>query len=110
MYEGMREMTPVAANEETFENYAKAFKALADPKRLKLMNELCTRGQVCVCDLSDIMEMPQSKLSYHLKILMDVELITQEKKGKWNYYELNQIQVNHLLSPELCCLFRSTCC
>ncbi|WP_096200249.1 ArsR/SmtB family transcription factor [Bacillus sp. FJAT-45350] len=102
-------MQTIDANEDTFERYANAFKALSDPKRLKLMNELCTRGQVCVCDLCDIMELPQSKLSYHLKILMDVDLIKQEKKGKWNYYELNQIQVNHLLSPELCCLFRPTC-
>jgi ArsR family transcriptional regulator len=101
---------PIPANEETFEHYAKAFKALADPKRLKLMNELCTRGQVCVCDLCEIMEMPQSKLSYHLKILMDSDLIKKEKKGTWNYYELYQSQVNQLLSPELCCLFRPTCC
>ncbi len=101
-------MKLIPANDETFEHYASAFKALADPKRLKLMNELCTRGQVCVCDLCEIMEMPQSKLSYHLKILMDADLITQEKKGKWNYYELNQSRMNHLLSPELCCLFRPT--
>nr|WP_240613668.1 metalloregulator ArsR/SmtB family transcription factor [Pueribacillus theae] len=97
------------ANQETFEYYAHTFKALADPKRLKLMNELCIRGQVCVCDLTEIMGMPQPKLSYHLKILMDSNLIKQEKKGTWNYYELNQGQVNHLLSPELCCLFRPTC-
>ncbi|HWO96847.1 MAG TPA: metalloregulator ArsR/SmtB family transcription factor [Bacillus sp. (in: firmicutes)] len=102
-------MKLISANDETFGHYASAFKALADPKRLKLMNELCTRGQVCVCDLCEIMEMPQSKLSYHLKILMDADLITQEKKGKWNYYELNQSRMNHLLSPELCCLFRPTC-
>ncbi|WP_163538425.1 metalloregulator ArsR/SmtB family transcription factor [Gracilibacillus sp. YIM 98692] len=102
-------MKTIAVNEYTFEHYANAFKALADSKRLKLLNELCSRGQVCVCDLCEIMEMTQSKLSYHLKILLDVDLITQEKKGKWNYYELNQMQVNHLLSPELCCLFRPTC-
>ncbi len=29
------QIIPIPANEETFENYAKAFKALADPKRLK---------------------------------------------------------------------------
>ncbi|WP_128893975.1 ArsR/SmtB family transcription factor [Longirhabdus pacifica] len=99
-------MKPILANEKTFEHYAEAFKSLSDPKRLKLMNELCARGQVCVCDLCEIMEMNQSKLSYHLKILLDANLIIQEKKGKWNYYALNQKQVNHLLSSELCCLFR----
>ncbi|VEF47506.1 arsenical resistance operon repressor [Bacillus freudenreichii] len=102
--------TPIPANDQTFEHYANAFKALSDPKRLKLLHELCNKGQVCVCDLCEIMELPQSKLSYHLKILLDAELISQEKKGKWNYYELNQNEVNHLLSPELCCLFRPTSC
>lgn len=106
----LTQATTIPANEETFDHYANEFRALAEPKRLKLMNEMCARGQVCVCDLSDIMKMPQSKLSYHLKILMDANLIKKEKKGTWNYYELNQSQVNHLLSPELCCLFRPTFC
>lgn len=101
--------TTIIAKDETFDHYANEFKALADPQRLKLMNVLCTRGSVCVCDLTDLMEMPQSKLSYHLKILMDADLIKKEKRGTWNYYELNQSQVNHLLSSELCCLFRPSC-
>jgi|SRR5690606_22325006 len=99
-----------SANEETYEHYANAFKALSDPKRLKLMNELCLRGKVCVCDLSEILQMPQSKLSYHLKILLDADLIKQEKQGKWNYYELNRIQIRHILSKELCHLFTQNCC
>lgn len=100
------EVIEMKPSTEIFERYADQFKALADPKRLKLMNELCNSGQVCVCDLVEIMEMSQSKLSYHLRILMDAELITREQKGTWNYYALNQSQVSHLLSEELCCLFR----
>ncbi|TWJ65736.1 Arsenical resistance operon repressor [Bacillus paralicheniformis] len=50
--------------------------------------------------------MPQSKLSYHLKILLDAGLITKEAKGTWSYYSLNEKEINHLLSEELCCLFR----
>lgn len=105
------QMKTKRSSHETFERYADQFKSLSDPKRLKLMNELCKGGQVCVCDLVETMGMPQSKLSYHLKILMDAGLITKEKKGTWNYYALNQNEVNHLLSKELCCLFRpSNCC
>lgn len=103
------QVSTIHPSQDIFERYADKFKALADSKRLKLMNELCNSGQVCVCDLVDIMEMPQSKLSYHLKILMDAGLITREQKGTWNYYALNQNQVNHLLSEELCCLFRPSC-
>ncbi len=102
--------------EKTFEKYELKFKALADKKRLRIMNEIVQRGSVCVCDLSEIVDMPQSKLSYHLKILFDAELLIKVTKGTWSYYELNEKEVNHLLSEELCCLFRSdglpkdTCC
>jgi ArsR family transcriptional regulator, arsenate/arsenite/antimonite-responsive transcriptional repressor len=105
---------PQAAIEPTdafFEQYEAKFKALADSKRLRIMHELTQRGSVCVCDLADVMGMAQSKLSYHLKILLDAELITRESDGVWNYYSLNHAEVNRLLSDELCCIFRrSGCC
>ncbi|WP_310501494.1 metalloregulator ArsR/SmtB family transcription factor [Paenibacillus qinlingensis] len=82
------------------------FKALADRKRLQIMYELTQRGKTCVCDLCDIVEMAQSKLSYHLKILLDANLITKEIIGTWSYYEINKSEVNGLLSEQLCCIFR----
>lgn len=90
-----------------FAQYEIKFKALADQKRLKIMQELSQKGSVCVCDLMEIMEMPQSKLSYHLRILLYAQMITLETRGTWSYYELNHAVVNQLLSPELCCIFRS---
>nr|WP_178390320.1 metalloregulator ArsR/SmtB family transcription factor [Priestia megaterium] len=92
---------------QTFEQYEQKFKALADQKRLEIMYELCQRGQTCVCDLTEFFGISQSKLSYHLKILLDANLITKEKKGTWNYYDLNNKELNHLLSEELCCLFKN---
>ncbi|MCC3373072.1 metalloregulator ArsR/SmtB family transcription factor [Cohnella sp. REN36] len=89
-----------------FSKYEAKFKALADQKRLQIMYELTQRGSVCVCDLTEVVEMPQSKLSYHLKILLDAGLITRETRGTWSFYELNHDEVNSLLSPELCCIFR----
>jgi ArsR family transcriptional regulator len=57
-----------------------------------------------------MIEMPQSKLSYHLKILLDAGLILKETRGTWSYYKINEQGINHLLSPELCCLFRPSSC
>lgn len=99
----------------SFQAYEQKFKALADVKRLQILYELCQRGNTCVCDLTDIVEMPQSKLSYHLKILLDAGLITKETKGTWSYYELNPSEIDALLSEQLCCIFRpankvSECC
>jgi ArsR family transcriptional regulator len=89
-----------------FLKYEKQFKALADQKRLQIMNILTEKGSVCVCDMTEYIEMPQSKLSYHLKILLDANIIKKKTEGTWSYYSLNQEEVNHLLSEELCCLFR----
>ncbi|APH06118.1 ArsR/SmtB family transcription factor [Bacillus weihaiensis] len=93
--------------ESTFTTYEMKFKALADKKRLQIMNILTQRGEMCVCDLAPLMDMTQSKLSYHLKILFEAKILLKETRGTWSYYSLNHAEINHLLSEELCCLFRS---
>ncbi|WP_370222371.1 ArsR/SmtB family transcription factor [Cytobacillus sp.] len=98
------------STDQLFEHYEGKFKAIADKKRLQIMNILTQNGSMCVCDLAPLMEMSQSKLSYHLKILLDANIIKKETKGTWSFYELNQKELNHLLSSELCCLFKPTCC
>ncbi|QOK29960.1 winged helix-turn-helix transcriptional regulator (plasmid) [Cytobacillus oceanisediminis] len=98
------------STDQLFEHYEGKFKAIADKKRLQIMNILTQNGSMCVCDLAPLMEMSQSKLSYHLKILLDANIIKKETKGTWSFYELNQAELNHLLSSELCCLFKPTCC
>lgn len=94
------------SEEKRIEEYELKFKALADKKRLQIMYALCQHGKTCVCDLCEMVDMQQSKLSYHLKILLDAELIQKETKGTWSYYELNSREVNSLLSEDLCCIFR----
>lgn len=98
------------STEKVFEKYESKFKAIADQKRLQIMNLLTQQGEISVCELSELVGMPQSKLSYHLKILLDANIITKETRGTWSYYQLNQKEINHLLSEELCCLFRPTSC
>ncbi|MBO9606161.1 MAG: winged helix-turn-helix transcriptional regulator [Paenibacillaceae bacterium] len=101
--------------EVSFRGYESKFKALADEKRLHIMYELTQRGNTCVCDLTDIFDMSQSKLSYHLKILLDAGFISRETRGTWSYYEINQTEVSQILSEELCCIFKparegNNCC
>ncbi|UOK59736.1 metalloregulator ArsR/SmtB family transcription factor [Bacillus sp. OVS6] len=76
---------------------------------MEILHLICQHQSVCVCDLSEMINMPQSKLSYHLKILLDGELISKESKGTWSYYSFNKREVNQLLSNELCSLFKSNC-
>jgi ArsR family transcriptional regulator, arsenate/arsenite/antimonite-responsive transcriptional repressor len=64
------------------------FKALADPFRFEVVDRL-RQQEMCVCDLRDRMNIAQSKLSFHLKILREAGLITARQEGRWIYYSLD---------------------
>ena len=67
--------------------YAKLFKALSDSKRLKIL-EILANGEVCACDLLEDLELSQSGLSYHMKILVSTDLVVARQEGKWTYYKI----------------------
>ena len=70
------------------ERAAALFRALADPTRLGIIEQL-RGGEQCVCDLSDLLEAGQSRLSFHLKTLKDAGLLQDRRQGRWIYYTLN---------------------
>ncbi|MFO8039964.1 MAG: metalloregulator ArsR/SmtB family transcription factor [Sodalinema sp.] len=71
------------------------FRALSDPLRLQIIEQLCDR-ELCVCDLCDRLDTPQSKLSFHLKVLKDAQLVHPRQDGRWIYYRLNLAQIQQL--------------
>src|SRR5438128_2299571 len=73
---------------EAAERVAEAFKALADPTRVAIVNRLGTNSEVCVCDLTAAFDLSQPTISYHLRILRDAGLIEAERRGTWAYYRL----------------------
>lgn len=70
------------------ENLELIFKALSDPIRLQILKKLYSEESVCVCKLVDMFDISQSKLSYHLKMLLSANLIDKTSQGKWNYYSV----------------------
>ncbi len=64
---------------------AAAFKALADPVRLRLLSLIASapEGTACSCDLEGPVGKSQSTVSHHLAVLADAGLITKEKMGRW---------------------------
>jgi ArsR family transcriptional regulator, arsenate/arsenite/antimonite-responsive transcriptional repressor len=64
------------------------FHALSEPLRLQVLDLLRER-ELCVCDLCEALEVAQSKLSFHLKVLREAELIRSRQEGRWIYYSLN---------------------
>jgi len=63
------------------------FKALADQTRLRILNLLCRR-ELCVCQIMEVLQMGQSKVSRHLAHLLYVGLFGDRREGLWMYYSV----------------------
>lgn len=72
-----------------YEERAKVFKALCDERRQRIL-ELLHTGEKCACVLTEEMGMPQSSLSYHMKILCDSGIVTSREEGKWTHYQISR--------------------
>ena len=102
-----RQLDPVAT--------AALFHALSDPIRIEVLGLLAT-GEQCVCDLTDALDVAQSRLSWHLKTLSDAGIISGRREGRWNYYSLNTDALGEaraildLLKPTRRGAARAVCC
>lgn len=68
---------------------SRIFKALGDVSRLKILEQL-NDGERCGCQLLTALDIGQSTLSHHMKILEEAGLLNCKKVGKWCRYTLNQ--------------------
>lgn len=68
---------------------AKVFKAFCDVNRLQIIESL-QHGEKCACNLLEELQIVQSTLSHHMKILIESQMVTQSKNGKWTYYQLSE--------------------
>jgi ArsR family transcriptional regulator len=74
---------------------SKLFKAISDPTRIKILYAL-KFNELCVCDISVILNMSQSSISHQLKTLKDVDLVRSRKDGKTRFYRLADEHVHQL--------------
>ncbi|MEB3278975.1 MAG: metalloregulator ArsR/SmtB family transcription factor [Lyngbya sp.] len=70
---------------------AAGFHALSDPLRMEIIAQL-REAELCVCELCEQLDLAQSKLSFHLKILKKAGLVQSRAEGRWIYYRLNLAQ------------------
>jgi ArsR family transcriptional regulator len=75
-------------DESEAEDLARAYAALADPVRLRLLSLIADAGEVCACDLLSPLGKAQPTVSHHTKVLADVGLIVGEKRGRWVWWSL----------------------
>jgi len=62
-------------------------KVLSDEVRLKIVY-LLSKNELCVCELMEALNMSQSRISNHLRILRDTKIIKSKREGKWIFYSL----------------------
>ena len=88
-------MNTVKTLEANAESCLSGFHALSDPLRMNVIERLRTQ-EMCVCDLCNELEVSQSKLSFHLRVLKDAGLVKARPQGRWTYYSLDLIHFTAL--------------
>lgn len=69
--------------------HARVFKAFCDENRLQIL-EMLRSGEKCACVLLENLQISQSTLSHHMKILCDSGIVGSRKDGKWTHYSINE--------------------
>ena len=67
---------------------ALVFKALCDENRIRILKLLCG-GEKCACKLLEELNISQSTLSHHMKILCDSGIVASRKEGTWMHYSIS---------------------
>jgi ArsR family transcriptional regulator, lead/cadmium/zinc/bismuth-responsive transcriptional repressor len=73
--------------DEKIRQQSEFFKALSDPARIRIVYAL-SGGDLCNCHLMNIMGMPQTAISHHMKVLKHAGIVRDQRMGKWINYSL----------------------
>ena len=80
---------------DKYSDFAFLFRALSDANRLLIL-DILKEGERCACIILEQLQITQSTLSYHMKLLTECEIVTARKEGKWMYYSLNQSRLSEV--------------
>ncbi len=72
-----------------YKENARVFKAFCDENRLMIL-ELLRSGEKCACVLLEKLNISQSTLSYHMKILVDSGIVNGRQEGRWTHYRISK--------------------
>lgn len=70
--------------------FLKTVSAVNDETRVKILNFIASRDEVCVCDVEQEFDMIQSRVSRHLKILKEAGFLKVDRRGRWAYYSIRK--------------------
>ncbi|MGI6226720.1 MAG: ArsR/SmtB family transcription factor [Peptococcales bacterium] len=86
--------------QEQIQTLSDIFKAFGDPTRLKILHSLKDK-EMCVCDLSSVLDMSQSAISHQLRVLRNLRLVKHRKEGKNVFYSLDDEHIFKILDQGL---------
>jgi ArsR family transcriptional regulator len=67
---------------------ARTYRALADETRLQILGLILQEGELCVCDVTYVLDITQSKASRHLRYLLNAGLLEDRRDGVWMHYRI----------------------
>ncbi len=80
-----------------YEKTSLILKAMADPKRMKII-DLLSSGSLCACDVLAHFDFTQPTLSHHMKVLENAGIVSVSKKSQWHHYTLKENFVTELMN------------
>ncbi len=98
--EAVKNATENMPSQEDKNKVAKIFKMLGDPTRMNIMFTLL-EGEMCVCDISAVLNMTKSAISHQLALLKEARLVRFEKRGKEVYYSVDDKHVLDIISETI---------
>lgn len=85
---------------EAIEGLSEIFKALGDPTRVRVLDAL-SHGELCVCDLAQLIGLSQSATSHQLRLLRALRLVRNRRAGRMVYYALDDQHIVTLVRQGL---------
>lgn len=79
-----------------YEKNVQVLKAIGEINRIKIL-ELLSTGEKCACVILKSFNFTQPTLSHHMKVLIDCNIVTSRKEGKWSYYKINKDVAEEML-------------
>jgi ArsR family transcriptional regulator len=80
---------------EIYYQRAMELKALSDPNRLVILDQL-KDGERCACNILELLKISQPTLSHHMRVLCETGLVNCRREGKWMHYRLNSDKFKEL--------------
>lgn len=75
---------------DKLDKMASVANALSDPIRLQIIHLLKQHMDICTCEFQELLDLSQSKVSYHLRILLEAGLVKREVIANWRHYSLKE--------------------